>query len=84
MAHAGGSVSEFKSLVIVEDDMEILRLLITVAKSIGLRVSAIAEDGAEALSVIKSYKPDLVWIDLQLPEVSGIGLLCHYGRTLRR
>ena len=31
-----------------------------------------AEDGAEALELIKEIKPDLVFLDLQMPELSGL------------
>jgi two-component system LytT family response regulator len=39
-------------------------------------VSALAEarDGVEALDCIASFKPDVVFLDIQMPEVSGIEL----------
>lgn len=37
-------------------------------------VIAEARDGVEALHVIEDFKPDVVYLDIQMPEVSGIEL----------
>lgn len=37
-------------------------------------VIAEARDGIEALHVIEDFKPDVVYLDIQMPEVSGIEL----------
>lgn len=39
-----------------------------------------AEDGTEALEKIKALKPDLAFLDLQMPELSGLDVV----RSLRR
>src|SRR5262245_46618866 len=39
-----------------------------------------AEDGAEAVEVIERTKPDLTLLDLQMPEIDGLGVV----RLLKR
>ncbi|MHB8232472.1 MAG: response regulator transcription factor [bacterium] len=36
----------------------------------------IAKDGEEALEIIKSHKPDLVFLDVMMPKMSGFEV-CH-------
>ena len=40
-----------------------------------------AENGSEALESIKTLKPDLALLDLQMPEMSGIELVRQLGKT---
>jgi two-component system response regulator MtrA len=69
------SIGEPKSLnkvVIVEDDKSISKLM---AISIGkdLEVKQIY-DGGEALPIIRAFKPDLVILDLMLPNKNGLDI----------
>ncbi len=43
-------------------------------------VIAECRDGAEALSTIESEKPDLVFLDVQMPELDGFEVLDRLGR----
>ena len=66
-------MSEKKKIIIVEDDRDICRLL-----SLYLRNEYevfTAYDGAEALALIKSKKPDLGIFDIMLPVMDGYELL---------
>lgn len=38
----------------------------------GYRVLAEASDGASALECVRSHRPDLVLLDVQLPDMSGV------------
>jgi two-component system LytT family response regulator len=44
-------------------------------------VSAIheAKDGAEAVALIRSMRPDLVFLDVQMPEMDGISVVAEVG-----
>jgi DNA-binding NarL/FixJ family response regulator len=60
--------------VLVADDQRIVRdglvaLLGTVA---GIDVVAAAENGAEALRLAASHRPDAVLMDLRMPEIDGV------------
>jgi two-component system alkaline phosphatase synthesis response regulator PhoP len=60
-----------KKILIVEDDPDIAQLVKLYLERDGFRAS-IAKSGAEALLLVKSGKPDLLVLDLMLPEIDGI------------
>ena len=63
-----------KSVAIVEDEPFIIEALTFLLENEGLGVSAIS-DGAEAINFIIKSKPDLVILDIMLPNVSGMKIL---------
>ena len=63
-----------KSISIVEDEPFIIEALTFLLENEGLGVSAIS-DGAEAINFIIKSKPDLVILDIMLPNVSGMKIL---------
>lgn len=60
-----------KSVLIVEDNELNMKLFHDLVQSLGLIVYQ-SKNGIEALALTKQHKPDLVIMDIQLPEVSGI------------
>lgn len=62
-------------LVLVADDEEdILRLVTMIIERSGHEVVS-ARDGAEALAAISERKPDLVVLDISMPEIDGLEVL---------
>lgn len=63
--------------VIVVDDTIVYRKIVSdVLNSIpGIQVVAAAHNGKIALSKIKTLKPDLITLDIEMPEVNGIEVL---------
>ncbi|MEO5866894.1 MAG: response regulator, partial [Sphingomonas sp.] len=61
-------------LLIVEDDIHIRRLLRVVAERAGYRAGE-AATAREGLSLLDIDKPDLVLLDLGLPDRDGIELI---------
>ena len=59
-----------KSLLVVEDEDNIALALEHLMRREGYRLSRVA-NGAEAMSAITRDHPDLVLLDVMLPEVSG-------------
>lgn len=57
-------------LVVVEDDPNILELLGASLRYAGFEVET-ATDGSEAMEVITRYRPDLVVLDVMLPDMDG-------------
>lgn len=57
-------------LLLIEDDEEISRLTSMYLEAEGYQVSTVF-DGAHALSAIEKEAPDLIILDLMLPNVSG-------------
>jgi len=58
-------------VLVVEDDTDILDLLDYNLANAGLKVIK-ARDGFNALHVARSEKPDIILLDLMLPELDGI------------
>ena len=60
------------SILLTEDDADVARYLATVLKTLGHKVLAVATDGVEAVRLAEELKPDLVIMDIDLPELDGI------------
>ena len=62
------------TVLVVDDEGDIRRSLRGVLSDEGLRVLE-AEDGGSALTLVRSERPELVLLDVWMPEVDGIELL---------
>jgi DNA-binding response OmpR family regulator len=62
------------SILLVEDDPRVAEPLADALRSVGYRV-ALAEDGQQARTLAGQVKPDLIILDLMLPDVDGL-VLC--------
>ena len=60
-----------KKILIVEDEPDILQLVKLYLEKEGFRTVS-AKTGTEALQQVKQEKPDLVVLDLMLPEIDGL------------
>ena len=60
-----------RTILVVEDDATLRETLVDALEVEGFRVVA-AADGRAALTVFRAERPDLVLLDLMLPELSGI------------
>lgn len=68
-----------KRVLIAEDEPSILLSLEFLLASSGYEVS-VARDGAEALRLTESLRPDLIVLDIMLPIVNGFEV-CHKVRS---
>ncbi len=59
-----------RRILVVEDDAPIREVLVTTLRLSGFRVAS-AEDGTVALDVARSWRPELVLMDLMLPGADG-------------
>jgi len=66
-------------ILLIEDDAEISRLTTMYLEVEGFQVTTV-DDGALALAAIKDHQPDLVILDLMLPNMSGIEI-CKQARA---
>lgn len=60
-----------KSILVVEDNELNMKLFHDLLEAQGYDVLQ-SRDGMEALKVARTHKPDLILMDIQLPEVSGL------------
>ncbi len=62
-----------KNRVLVVDDAAFMRMMIKdILKKGGYEVVGEAEDGLKAIDKFKELKPDLVTMDITMPEMDGI------------
>ncbi|MEI7668828.1 MAG: response regulator [Pseudomonadota bacterium] len=60
-----------KKILIVEDNDLNLKLFKDLLEAHGYETVEI-KDGLDAVAVVKRHKPDLIIMDIQLPEISGL------------
>ena len=58
-------------LLVVDDNAEMRRLIISIVRDLADEIAECA-DGADALAIYKKFQPDLVLMDLKMPQVDGI------------
>ena len=63
MAHA-------QKILVVDDDPAIIKLLQSILLTQGFEVIA-ARDGLDAMVQVKDHKPDLIILDIMMPEING-------------
>jgi len=63
-----------KRILLVEDDDSLANVYVTRLQAEGFDVRRVA-DGEEALANARTYKPDLVVLDVMMPKVSGFDVL---------
>ncbi len=59
-----------RTILAVDDEVDITEMLSVLLEGEGYRV-LIASGGAEALSILETERPDLVLLDIMMPEVDG-------------
>jgi len=62
-----------KKILVVDDDADIVELLSFNLKKAGFAIGT-AGDGIEALKKARSIAPDLILLDLMLPELDGFAV----------
>lgn len=61
-----------KKILIVDDDKDTAELLQLQLRHIGYPSSSIASDGVQAFQMILEEKPDLILLDIILPNMNGL------------
>ena len=59
-----------KKVLVCDDEPYIVESVSYVVRKAGYDV-VVAEDGLEALNAVKREKPDLVFLDIMMPKISG-------------
>ncbi len=67
-------MSEAKTILLVDDEPDILKITAFRLKSAGYNVIT-AENGKAALQIAGKGKPDLILLDLGLPDIDGTEVL---------
>jgi DNA-binding response OmpR family regulator len=61
-------------VLVVDDELEVRQVLFEFLSSRGYDVST-ASGGAEAVAVVETIKPDLVLLDVAMPDMDGVETL---------
>lgn len=69
-------------ILVVDDDPRNLRLAATVLEQAGHEVLA-AEDGETGIAAALAHLPDLVLMDVQMPDVDGVAALARLRADAR-
>ncbi|MES2176710.1 MAG: LytTR family DNA-binding domain-containing protein [Gemmatimonadota bacterium] len=71
--------------VVVDDEPNAREVVLTLlASSKWVRVIGEASNGAEAVDLIRREKPDLVFLDVQMPDLDGFGVIEALGDEVPR
>ena len=74
-----GMAHRREQILVVEDDPTLAKMIQLRLELVGLKVQTLGK-GAEALKVAAEHRPDLVILDLRLPDINGY----HVCRELRK
>lgn len=61
-----------KSVVIIDDSRSVREELKQAFESCGMQVVGLAENGVEGLDLIRKHRPEMVSLDIIMPEMDGI------------
>ncbi|ESQ85705.1 chemotaxis protein CheY [Asticcacaulis sp. AC466] len=68
-------------MVLVVDDNHYMRVIVcTMLRAIGITLIREASDGAEALEIVRDWRPDVIILDLVMETIDGI----EFTRLIRR
>jgi len=65
---------KIKKVLVAEDDLAMREIIVHKLISHGFEVKE-AEDGKKALELVPVFKPDILLLDLLMPELDGFGVL---------
>ena len=69
-----------KRVLVVDDDAELVELMTKVLEEDGRFEVRIASNGFDAGMMVKEYRPDLIVLDVMLPDINGKEV-CHRVRA---
>jgi CheY-like chemotaxis protein len=76
------ALSQFaRVMVLVVDDNHYMRVIVsTMLRSMGITLIREASDGAEALEIVRDWRPDVIILDLMMETIDGI----EFTKLIRR
>lgn len=72
-----------RTLLLVDDDHDLLEMLCSIFRRAGYNELLTASSGAEALAIWRAQHPDMVILDVMMPDMDGFSVLKEIRRTSR-
>ena len=70
-------------IILIDDDQLVTLSLKTILESTGsVQVLATGTSGAEAIALYQQWKPDVLLLDIQMPNGSGVGKIVDHGKEI--
>jgi two-component system LytT family response regulator len=66
--------------IIAEDELVARQAIAAMAGSCGIQVLAECKDGAEAIQSVQAFRPDILFLDVEMPGIDGFGVLREISR----
>ncbi|MCL2005361.1 MAG: response regulator [Planctomycetaceae bacterium] len=60
-----------RKVLVVDDDRDLVELIVSVLEDDGRFETRVANNGFEAGMMVKDYRPDLIVLDVMLPDING-------------
>ena len=71
------------TLLLIDDDHDLLEMLCSIFRRAGYNELLTASSGAEALVIWRDQNPDMVVLDVMMPDMDGFSVLKEIRRTSR-
>jgi two-component system response regulator AlgR len=75
---------KLRTLIVDDEPLAVERMQVICAKMDDLAVIGTASDGGQALRLIEALKPDLVLLDMTMPEVDGLSVAKELAKSATR
>lgn len=69
-------------ILLVDDEILITKILKIKLKEIGYEDVHTATNGEEAIGIVNNIRPDLVFLDIEMPGISGLDVLKYIKGSL--
>jgi len=74
--------AKIRTLVVDDEPIARARVLSLLRDEADIEVIGECESGQEAISAIETTSPDLVFLDIQMPQMNGLELAKTLGETM--
>lgn len=78
------TADKLKTLIVDDEPLAVERMQVICAKLDELQVVGTASDGGQALRLVDALRPDLILLDMTMPEVDGISVAKSLAKEAQR